>query len=325
MGAVYRARDTENNREVALKVLSPDLAERPFLLERFRREARHALKLRHDNIVTLYEFSAINGLYLLAMEFVEGVDLHEHVNRHGVLDPEEARDVILQACRALHHAFVQNIVHRDIKPSNFMVASKNGRLHVKLTDLGLAFDPDLDDLRLTRVGTTVGTIDYMAPEQACDSGAADIRSDLYSLGATWFHLLAGRAPFGKGKQVERLDQLLNTPAPDVRKFNPRVSRETWAILSKLLAKDPEERYQTPAELIADLLLLEGRASVRRPKKDETLPVAAALRQTDTICDLPAAPAQSAGPKRGRLRLALLGGGVLLAAVAILLSVLVRKP
>jgi serine/threonine protein kinase len=267
MGAVYRARDTELNRDLALKVLNREMAGKPAMLERFKREAKAAGKLRHENIVEVYDFDEHNGTWLLAMEFVDGIDLHEYVKRKGPLDPEEARQIVLQGARALRHAHDKNITHRDIKPSNFLITQRRGRPLVKLTDLGLARDTDADQYRVTRDGTTVGTLDYMAPEQARDSGIADIRSDLYALGGTWFHLLAGRAPFPDGGLAERLYKLMNQDPPDVREINPRVSAETWAILDRLLEKEPEDRYQTPAELIDDLLSLKGRAAAR-PRRQE---------------------------------------------------------
>jgi serine/threonine-protein kinase len=268
MGAVYRARDTETGREVALKVLSPEMASKAAMVERFRREAKHAGKLKHENIVELYEFDKFQNTYYLAMEFVDGMDLHEYVKRKGPLDPEEARVIILQGCRALRHAFDKGVVHRDVKPSNFLLARKKGKPLVKLTDLGLAREASNDEFRVTRAGTTVGTLDYMAPEQARDSGKADIRSDLYSLGATWYHLLTGHALFPEGGLAERLYKIMNEEPPDPRDSNPRVSEETWNVLGRLLAKDPDERYQEPAELIEDLLALEGRAAVVPPSRAE---------------------------------------------------------
>jgi serine/threonine-protein kinase len=252
MGAVYKARDTEHDREVALKVLSPEMATKPAMLERFRREAKHASKLRHENVVTVYEFGEANHTYYLAMEFVEGIDLHEYSNRKGPLDPNEALDIILQGCRALDHAYEQGVVHRDIKPSNFLVTQRGERRVIKMTDLGLAREASNEEFRVTKAGTTVGTLDYMSPEQARDSGLADIRSDLYSLGSTWYHLLAGHAPFPKGGLGERLNRILNENPPDVRQFNARVSAPMASVVHRLLAKRPSARYQTPAELLQDL-------------------------------------------------------------------------
>jgi serine/threonine-protein kinase len=258
MGAVYRAFDTENSREVALKVMNPEMAARPAMLERFKREARSGLKLCHENVVSLYEFGDINGTFFLAMEFVEGTDLHEYLERKGPLDPEQSRQIMIQAARALNHASKQGIVHRDIKPSNFLLHEKpNGQVQIKLSDLGLAREASNEEFRVTRSGTTVGTVDYISPEQARDSGLADIRSDLYSLGCTWYHMLAGQAPFSEGGLAERLLKHMTSEPPDLRKFNPRVSDRLVAVLDKLLAKKPEERYQTPQELLEELLSLEA--------------------------------------------------------------------
>lgn len=259
MGAVYRARDSETGRDIALKVLPPEMAAKPAMLERFRREARSAAKLRHENIVTVHDFGEIQGTNFLAMEFIEGTDLHEHVKRNGTFDPEQARQIVLQGARALRVSGAESIVHRDIKPSNFLLTWKNHRPHIKLTDFGLAREVDADEFRVTRAGTTVGTVDYMSPEQARDSSAADIRSDLYSLGATWYHLLVGHAPFPEGGLGERLIKIMQQEPPDPREVNPKVSAETWAVLSRLLSKDPRDRHQTPDELIDDLLALEGKA------------------------------------------------------------------
>jgi serine/threonine protein kinase len=262
MAHVYRARDLEHNRDVALKILSKDTAAKPAMVERFRREARSALKLEHENIVRVFDFGEVGGAWFLAMEYVDGVDLHDHVRRKGPLDPEEARQIILQGARALEHAATHRIVHRDVKPSNFLLVRKQGRPLVKLTDFGLAREIEANECRVTRAGTTVGTVDYMSPEQARDSGAADIRSDLYSLGSTWFYLLTGQPPFPQGGLGERLIKIMTEKPPDARELNPRISDETWGILSRLLEKEPGERYDTPRELIKALLRLEGNAAAK---------------------------------------------------------------
>ncbi len=252
MGVVYKARDLELGRVVALKVLSSEVSTHPNLIERFRREARHAARLRHKNIVTLYEFGQADGHWFLAMEFVEGVDLETYVVRKGQLSPEEVRRFLKQAARALEHASRMGIIHRDIKPANFLLTREEGRPVVKLLDFGLAQAEDETQARLTRDGSTVGTVDYLSPEQARDSSAADIRSDIYSLGCTCYHLLAGHPPFPEGGLGERIYKHMLADPPDLRLLNPRVSDSLWAILSKMLAKESEERYQTPAELLEAL-------------------------------------------------------------------------
>jgi serine/threonine-protein kinase len=315
MGAVYKAKDTETGREVALKILMPELALKANMLERFRREARSAEKLNHENIVRQFEFGEVGGNYFIAMEFVEGVDLHDYIKENGPLDPEEARAIVLQASRALRHSHEQNIVHRDIKPSNFLLTRKNNRPLIKLADFGLAREVDADEDRVTRAGTTVGTIDYMSPEQAKDSSAADIRSDLYSLGSTWYHLLAGHAPFNKGGLGERLIKIMHEEPPDLREINPLVSAECWDVIYKLLAKEPDDRYQTPSELIDDLLTLEGRTTASmedRPK--QAVKKRTAKKKQSTQHDTPKTVAEA-----GNRKVWYVVGGV---GAAILLGVIV---
>ncbi|MFM7151889.1 MAG: serine/threonine-protein kinase, partial [Gemmataceae bacterium] len=180
MGTVYRAVDTESHLEVALKILMPELNSRPGPRNRFLQESRSAARLNHENIVSVFDSGEANGLPFIAMEFIQGTDLHEEVKKRGPLDLAEARLIILQAARALDHAHSFGIIHRDIKPANILLRRINSQPLVKLVDFGLARDLEGEDLQMTRPGTTVGTVDFMAPEQACDSRAADIRSDLYS-------------------------------------------------------------------------------------------------------------------------------------------------
>lgn len=270
MGVVYKAIDTVTGRDIALKVLTAEAASKPAMLERFRREAKNAAKLRHENIVTVYEFGEHKGTYFLSMEYVEGIDLHDYIDEQEMLDPEESRQIMVQAARALAHAHSHAIVHRDIKPSNFLLTRKGNRLIVKLTDLGLARETVSDEFRVTRAGTTVGTVDYISPEQARDSGLADVRSDMYSLGCTWFHMLTGRPPFDKGGLAERLIKHMEEPPPDVRTFNPRASDELVDILNKLLAKHPDDRYQDPQSLLQALVEMEPvrRVPLRKPSAKE---------------------------------------------------------
>jgi serine/threonine-protein kinase len=253
MASVYQARDVDLGRDVALKVLQPDLTTNPKMIERFRREAKAAAKLRHENIVAIYEFGEFEGMYFLALEFVDGIDLYEYIKEHGVLHPNQARELLKQAVKALGHVHHLGIIHRDIKPSNFLVTQKDGQLVLKLTDLGLARQAREDEGRVTRDGTTVGTVDYMSPEQANDSGSADIRSDIYSLGCTFYHMLAGHAPFPQGSLIEKLTKHINAEPPDIRQLNPLVGDDLQYVLDRMLRKRPAERYQTPVELLRDLL------------------------------------------------------------------------
>src|SRR5262249_6548920 len=155
-----------------------------------------------------------------------------HIHRKGQLDPHESLLLLTQAVQALDHLHQQRMVHRDIKPSNFLITQDNGQPLVKLTDLGLARIVDDAAFRVTRDGSTVGTIDYMAPEQARDSGLADIRSDIYSLGCTLYHMLAGKPPFGDGGLAERLYKHLHVEPLDIRHSSPQVSPALASVLRR---------------------------------------------------------------------------------------------
>jgi serine/threonine protein kinase len=281
MGAVYKAIDGDLNRLVALKVLAPRLVDNAAALERFRREARNAARLNHPNIVTLFEWGKADDSHYLAMEFVDGPDLGGYILNKGRLGVEESHAILVQAVQALDHAFRQGVVHRDIKPSNFILGRQEGELVVKMTDLGLSRAVSDEDFRVTRDGSTVGTVDYLSPEQSRDSSMADIRSDIYSLGCTVYHMLAGHPPFDEGGLGERVYKHMHTEPPDLRRINPDVPPGLWAVIKRMLAKAPGGRYQTPAALLHDLQHLPGltagpdetpATSHRRPESRE--PVAA---------------------------------------------------
>lgn len=281
MGAVFLANDTQLKRQVALKVLPKDKAENPTLVKRFKAEAQAAAQLKHDNIVAIHDAGEADGLLYIALEFIDGTDAHTIVSKRGPMPAKRAMDVIRQIALALQHAHEQKIVHRDIKPSNLLIA-KGGQ--VKLADMGLARSIDESlETNITRAGTTVGTVDYMSPEQARNSKSADIRSDLYSLGATWFHLLTGHPPFPEGSMLNKLNAHAAKPRPDVRDENDSVSENVAVMIKRLLAVNPEDRYQTPAELLEDL---DNENLTRGPMSLKDL---AALAEEDTGDDEPARP------------------------------------
>ena len=253
MAAIYRARHQETGQEVALKVLSPEYAENPVRLRRFAREARALQRLDHANIVKLIECDFANEMYFIAMEYVDGADVYSHVAGLGKLPAWEVVDILIQCARGLSHAYFQGIVHRDVKPSNVLLAHKDGQRIVKLTDFGLALDwTNLDEARLTKAGTTLGTVDYMAPEQARGTQLVDIRSDLYALGCTAYFMLTARPPFTDGGVADKLYRHVHVTPPDPRDLNPNIPDDLIVVLGKLLQKRPEDRYQTPSELLFDL-------------------------------------------------------------------------
>ena len=250
MGTVFLAEHMELGRVVALKVLPVSKAENPTLVKRFKAEARAAANLKHKNIVTIYESGEAAGRFYIALEYIDGQDVLQTLRKEGPFSIKRSVDVVKQTAAALQHAFEQNIVHRDIKPSNLLIDTEGV---VKLTDMGLARSIDESaQTQITRDGTTVGTVDYMSPEQARDSKSADIRSDLYSLGCTWYQMLTLQVPFGEGSLTNKLNAHATQPAPDPRTINDEIPVSIVAVIHRLLSKDPEDRYQTPQDLIDDL-------------------------------------------------------------------------
>ncbi|MBS0264180.1 MAG: protein kinase [Planctomycetes bacterium] len=249
MGAVYLATDPFLKRNCALKVLPHEKAKNPTLLKRFRSEAQQAANLRHENIVSVYEAGEADGVSYIAMEYVEGTDVSHLVQKRGVVPLRRSIEIIRQVAHGLDHALEQGIVHRDIKPGNILLRNDGV---AKLADLGLARSLDDVDTAITRAGTTVGTVDYMSPEQARDSKAADLRSDIYSLGCTWYYMLTGEAPFPDGSLSQKLRAHAETPLPDPRKINESVTENVYAVIRRMTEKQPSSRYQTPRELLDDL-------------------------------------------------------------------------
>ncbi|HEX6987073.1 MAG TPA: serine/threonine-protein kinase, partial [Planctomycetaceae bacterium] len=250
MGTVYLAEDPALHRTVALKVLVKTENTPANLIRRFHAEAQTAAKLRHPNIVTVFDSGEANGHLFLALEYIDGPDLEKVIRKRGRVPVERTVEIVRQIALALDHAHSLGIVHRDIKPSNILLR-RDGT--ATLTDLGLARAIDETAASgITRAGYTVGTVDYMAPEQARSSKSADVRSDLYSLGCTWFHMLAGRVPYHEGDLTNKLRAHAHSPPPDPREADPDIPPGVVAVLQRLMAKKPEDRYQTPAALLADL-------------------------------------------------------------------------
>ncbi len=247
MGTVFKARQNHMNRIVALKVLKPSLSRDERFVARLRREGRIVGALNHPNIVTGYDLGEEAGYHFFVMEFVDGESLRDQLGEREVFDTAEVITVAIQVAQALDHAFQQGVIHRDVKPANILI-DKSGV--VKLTDMGLA--KGATDLTLTRDGATVGTPQFISPEQARNPQEVDIRSDLYSLGATLFQMATGRAPFSGDTIGELITKVLNEPAPEAVSVNPEVSPGLNLIIRKLLAKDPALRYQEPADLLDDL-------------------------------------------------------------------------
>jgi len=260
MGAVFRAVDIKLDRQIALKILPPDQAIDPDVVQRYYQEGRAAARLDHENIARVYSIGHDGRFHYIAFEYIEGTTIRQRVEAGGPLAVNDAINYTLQIANALVHSSSRSVVHRDIKPSNIIVTPQ-GR--AKLVDMGLArrFERD-EDNGLTQSGMTLGTFDYISPEQARDPRDVDVRGDLYSLGCTLFHMLSGRPPFPEGTVLQKLLQHQEEPPPEIRTLNPAVPDDLAAILVKLMAKDRDRRYQTPEQLVRDLLTLAGSLGLR---------------------------------------------------------------
>jgi len=249
MSQVYLARHRFHGGLVAIKVLAEHLAQDPAIVSRFQREARMTASLgNHPNIVPIFDIGEGNGLYFLVMQFIPGEDLASFLKREGRLQLAAAANVIVQVAEALSCAEGKRIVHRDLKPAN-MLLDEGGR--IKLLDFGISRITDLSD-GLTRPGESMGTPYYMSPEQirgeVCDS-----RSDLYSLGVVFFELLTGHRPFENESTVAIQMAHLNSVPPSLLAFDPELPAACDAIIQRLIAKRPEDRYQNTAELLEVLV------------------------------------------------------------------------
>jgi tRNA A-37 threonylcarbamoyl transferase component Bud32 len=264
MGQVFKARNWKLGGVVALKVIRKDRLASEVAVRRFQREIRAAAQLNHPHIVRALDADAAGGTHFLVMEHVEGTDLSNLVRAHGPLLPEVACDLVRQAALALQHAHERGLVHRDIKPGNLLLAQAPGLRHaglVKVLDMGLArlqAPPDGGETSemLTREGHLLGSLDYLAPEQARDSHRVDIRADLYGLGCTLYFLLTAQPPFPGGSPVDKMLRHRNDDAP-LEERRPGLPPAVVAVVRRLMAKRPEDRYQTPAEAAEALAAVLG--------------------------------------------------------------------
>ncbi|MFO0821776.1 MAG: response regulator [Gemmataceae bacterium] len=261
MGTVFKARHRRMKRIVAVKVLSAEFCKDTAFVQRFQREVEVIARLGHPNVVMAYDADEAEIGHFLVMEFVNGRDLNSFVNKNHPLAPAVAVNCVVQAARGLAYAHSQGVVHRDIKPAN-LLRDTNGL--VKVTDLGLARlnsgDREASVARgLTQTGWILGTVDYMAPEQAVDSTSADRRADIYSLGATLHFLLTGEPPFIGSTSLAVLLKHRDDPIPSLRAKRPDVPPELDAVFQRMMAKQTSNRYQSMAEVIAALEAISGLA------------------------------------------------------------------
>jgi serine/threonine protein kinase len=252
MASVLRAIDVQLGRIVALKILTPELARDPDRVTRFQFEARAAAKLDHENIARVYGCGEDQGLHFIAFEFVEGTTLRDLFARSGSLPVSEALPLLLQVAEGLAHAAERGVVHRDVKPSNIIV-TPTGR--AKLVDMGLARHMDSASGGVTQSGVTLGTFDYISPEQALEPRSADTRSDIYSLGCTFYHAMTGQSPVPEGTAAKKLYHHQHVAAPDPRSLNPSIPQSVSDVLARMMAKNPDDRYQRPEHLVHDVRAL----------------------------------------------------------------------
>jgi DNA-binding response OmpR family regulator len=248
MGVIYEARDVAG-APVALKVLTAELSRDDALLKRFFREAQHLKAVRHPNIVSFFDMGCVGQTYYIAMEHVDGAPLDDRYRAVLPLEEETAALLCVQIAEALGALHAAGIIHRDLKPANVMVTDDGC---VKLIDFGLT--KHSRDARLTDTNVLIGTPHFIAPEQLTGSGPIDVRADLYALGVILFFLLAGRHPFEGATPFEILKAHTSTPPPSLRAINPGVSRWMDAVVARLLSKDPQARFATPAEVREALLV-----------------------------------------------------------------------
>ncbi|MFP4058666.1 MAG: protein kinase domain-containing protein [Candidatus Brocadiia bacterium] len=290
MGAVFKARQVAMDRLVALKVLPAKLAGDEAFVSRFVREARAAARLRHPHVVQAYDAGEAEGHYYFAMEYVDGESLEDILVRDGALDPRRGLAYMRQVASALAAAHEAGLVHHDIKPANIMLDARGNAM---VADFGLAKRAE-GDAALTQTGAALGTPAYMAPE-VCQGQEADARSDLYALGATFFHLLAGRPPFQGNTVSEVIVKHVNEAPPPLESLAPHVDRRLCHIIDRLLRKDPAARPPSAEALLEEL---DGVSTSR-----------AAPSETSTV---EAAGGQARGPasRRRRAVLAWAAGGCL---------------
>ena len=248
MGVVYKARQLSMNRLVAIKVLAPRFAQNLEFIDRFQREARLAAQVASGNIVQAIDVGETNGIHYFIMEYVEGVTVQHELERRRIFEEKDALSIGSHIGQALEHAAKRGLVHRDIKPANILL-SKEGV--AKLADLGLArMTSDIQTIR-NETGRSVGTAYYISPEQIRGLDDVDVRSDMYSLGATLYHMTTGRPPFPGATIAEQLHSHLHDPLVEPHYVNTQLSKGFGELIGYMLAKDRYNRYRTPTDLVAD--------------------------------------------------------------------------
>jgi predicted Ser/Thr protein kinase len=250
MGVVYKARQLNLGRTVAVKILSGELASDTTFVRRFIQEARSAAQLNHGNIVHINDVGEYQGVFYFVMEYVDGKNLKEILKLHQQLDVPRALEITAQVCQALRHAHSRGIIHRDIKPENIMI-TRDGV--VKLADLGLAKKMAAENTAgITHAGSILGTPFYMAPEQAKDFSNVDRRSDIYSLGVTLYRMLTGAVPFDGRSPIEVMIKAIEGKKVPMHELREDISPEVEELVNRMMHKQPDMRFQEVDELLREL-------------------------------------------------------------------------
>jgi hypothetical protein len=312
MGGVYLAEQTSMSRHVALKVLPHALYEDPSFLERFLGEVRMLGALHHPNIATAYDAGIENNVHYLAMEYIDGNDLHALIQRDGAMEEGEALRIAVRIAGGLEYAWTRDrLVHRDIKPGNIMI---DRHAEVKILDLGVSISGTVDSFANDEEQAVLGTPHYMSPEQAGESGVVDVRADIYSLGATLYHMVTGQPPFIGESLAAILDGRDDVWAPSARDFNPKVSRACAVLIEIMMARNPADRQSDWAACRRDMERVMQRKlpAVLRPAPGESM--VARPRSETTIAQPGRAPAERPPPRVLRHILVALAVAVLLVAL-----------
>jgi hypothetical protein len=264
MGIVYRARQREPDRVVALKVIAPELAGDPSFEARFKSEGRIAARIEHPNVIPVFAVGEDRGTLYIAMRFVVGTDLRAVIEAEGRIEPGRAAVLIDQVAQALDAAHGHGLVHRDVKPANILLAAQGEREHVYLTDFGLTRHVAASQA-MTATGALVGTVDYVAPEQVRGE-RVDARTDVYSLGCVLFHALTGRVPYPEGNQIAKLYAHDSRPPPSALECVPSLPAGLDGVIARAMGKDPDARYQSAGDLGAAALAAVGAATPTRAER-----------------------------------------------------------
>lgn len=330
MGSVYRGRHKTLDILLAVKVLPKQIdLKDPEYSQRFTREAKMAARLKHPNMVQVHDFGAESGYYYMVMDYVPGPTCSEEVQRLGRLDWRRAVQITSQVAEALAYAASKGIIHRDVTPGNIIMDTDGSP---KITDLGLAKETTADATGLTRSGASLGTPYYMSPEQINSARDVDFRTDIYSLGATLYHMVCGKVPY-TGTTFEVMTKQVREPLPSPKNHVPDLPDDLCDVIRKMMAKLPDDRYQSYEELRQDLSnLLQGKLVSAAGFRDQSMVTAdvlpGAAMSPDQLTDLASQKTQIANPPARRTRTSLLAAVLiagLLIAIAIIIAGLLKKP